>query len=117
MSLVRIGTYGDGAAVPSYVWDELLADARGHTAYTHNGGDASRYMVSADSLDEARVAWSQGARTFRVIRDVGEIVQRQEIECPSERGVQCADCRLCGGTAVQGKSIAIVAHGNGAKYF
>lgn len=115
--LVRIGTYGDGAAVPSYVWDELLAEAEGHTAYTHNGGDPERYMVSADSLDEARVAWSQGARTFRVIRDVGEIVQGREIECPSERGVQCADCRLCGGTAVQGRSIAIVAHGNGAKYF
>jgi hypothetical protein len=24
---VRIGTYGDGAAVPDYVWEELLSEA------------------------------------------------------------------------------------------
>lgn len=117
MSLVRIGTYGDGAAAPAYVWDDLLADARGHTAYTHNGGDPQRYMMSADSLGEAQLAWQFGKRTFRVVRSVDEIVVNKEIECPSVRGVQCADCRLCGGTAVQAKSIAIVAHGNGAKYF
>ena len=99
--LVRIGTYGDGAAAPSYVWEELLEDADGHTAYSHNGGDPRRYMTSADSLAEARAAWSRGERTFRVVGNVKEIVPRQEIECPSERGVQCADCRLCGGSAVQ----------------
>lgn len=115
--MVRIGTYGDGAAVPAYVWDELLKEATGHTAYTHGEADPGRFMISADSLDEAQVAWSAGRRTFRVVRDVGEIVSGKEIECPSERGVQCVQCRLCGGSDVQAKSIAIVAHGNGAKYF
>lgn len=115
--MVRIGTYGDGAAAPACVWDELLADAAGHTAYTHNGGNAARYMVSADSLQEAQQAWSSKYRTFRVIRKAEEAVQGEEILCPSARGVQCADCRLCGGTSVQAKSIAIVVHGAGAKHF
>ena len=115
--LVRIGTYGDGAAVPQYVWDELLEDSHGYTAYTHNGGDPQRYMVSVESLSEAQAAWGRDERTFRVIRHVSEIVPKQEVECPSERGVQCADCRLCGGAAVKGKSVAIVAHGVGARYF
>lgn len=114
---VRIGTYGDGAAVPSYVWDELLAYADSHTAYTHNGGDPTRYMISADSLQDAQRAWSSGYRTFRVVKDEREVVQGAEIICPSERGVQCVDCRLCGGTSVRAKSIAIPVHGPGAKHF
>lgn len=116
-AMVRVGTYGDGAAAPQYVWDDLLSGADGHTAYTHNGGDPARYMISADSLPEAQAAWQSKYRTFRVVRDVSEIVAGQEIECPSERGVQCVDCRLCGGSAKQAKSIAIVVHGNGATYF
>lgn len=115
--MVRIGTYGDGSAVPDYVWDELLADAAGHTAYTHNGGDPMRYMVSADSFIEAQHAWRNNQRTFRVIKHVSDIVKGSEIECPSTRGVQCADCRLCSGSGTQAKSIAIVVHGAGAKHF
>lgn len=116
-AMVRIGTYGDGAAVPAYVWDALISGAAGHTAYTHNGADPMRYMISADSLADAQTAWQSQYRTFRVVRDVSEIVPGREIECPSERGVQCIDCRLCGGSAKQAKSIAIVAHGAGAKHF
>jgi hypothetical protein len=116
-AMVRIGTYGDGAAVPDVVWDDLCADATGHNAYSHNGGDPMRYMISADSLLEAQSAWQFKYRTFRVVRDTSEIVKGQEIECPSERGVQCVDCGLCGGSAKQAKSIAIVVHGAGAKHF
>lgn len=114
---VRIGTYGDGAAAPAYVWDELLAYADTHTAYTHNGGDPARYMVSADTINIAREAWRNGYRTFRVVKSEADVVREHEALCPSLRGVQCVDCRLCGGTSVQAKSIAIPVHGNGAKYF
>jgi hypothetical protein len=115
--MVRIGTYGDGAAVPDVVWDELLSDAAGHTAYSHNGGDPQKYMVSADSLAKAEDAWRSKYRTFRIVKDRREIIKGQEIECPSDRGVQCTDCGLCAGSSVQAKSIAIVVHGGGAKYF
>ena len=117
---VRIGTYGDGAAAPNYIWSELLAEADGHTAYSHNGGDPVRYMVSADSLEHAQQAWASKYRTFRVIRNVSEL-QRNEILCPAskEAGYKatCQSCLLCGGTSVQAKSIAIPAHGSGAVHF
>lgn len=32
---VRLGTYGDPAAVPVYVWHALLSLSTGHTGYTH----------------------------------------------------------------------------------
>lgn len=115
--MVRIGTYGDGAAAPRYVWDDLLFESEGHNAYSHNGGDPWVYMQSVDTLDAARSAWSSGFRTFRLVKDVADIVRSEEILCPSSRGVQCVDCRLCGGTQVKAKSIAIVVHGNGAKHF
>ena len=118
---VRIGTYGDGAAAPRYVWDELLSEADGHTAYSHNGGDPQRYMVSADTLTQAKVAWASKYRTFRVIRHVSEIDRTHEVLCPAskEAGYKatCATCLLCGGTSVQAKSIAIPVHGSGAVHF
>ena len=114
--MVRIGTYGDGAAAPRFVWDDLLFEAEGHNAYSHNGGDPRIYMQSADTLPQAQAAWSSGFRTFRVVHDTSHL-QPNEILCPSSRGVQCVDCRLCGGTQVKAKSIAIVVHGSGAKHF
>lgn len=113
---VRIGTYGDGAAAPGYVWDDLLAEADGHTAYSHNGGDPQRYMVSADTLTEARLAWGKGFRTFRVI-PINAAPEPEEIMCPSLKGVHCEDCLLCSGAHSTAKSIAIPVHGSGAKHF
>jgi hypothetical protein len=49
---IRIGTYGDPAAVPDYVWDELIGHARNHTAYTHQiGWRPDIAMQSADSYE------------------------------------------------------------------
>ena len=117
---VRIGTYGDGAAAPDYVWSELLSEAEGHTAYSHNGGDPQRYMVSADTLAQAQGAWANGYRTFRVVRDVSEI-RKNEVLCPASKEAghktTCAACLLCGGASVKAKSIAIPVHGSGAVHF
>jgi hypothetical protein len=123
---VRVGTYGDGAAVPAHIWKALLSRAVGHTAYSHQSGlsqaafDPAIYMVSADNEAQARAAWQTGARTFRVIDTVGDIVKGKEILCPAskEAGARttCFSCGLCGGANLKGKSIAIPAHGNGATY-
>ena len=117
---VRIGTYGDGAAAPDYVWSELLSEAEGHTAYSHNGGDPQRYMVSADTLAQAQGAWANGYRTFRVVRNVSEI-RKNEVLCPASKEAghktTCAACLLCGGASVKAKSIAIPVHGSGAVHF
>ena len=120
---VRLGTYGDPAAVPSYIWESLLSECGAHVGYTHQSGVAGAdvrpdlCMTSADTLADAQQAWARGERTFRVVRSYADL-QANELACPSERGVQCADCRLCGGTSVQSpKSIAIAVHGAGARYF
>lgn len=131
--MVRLGTYGDPAAVPSHVWRELIADAIGHTAYSHQAGTAGAdfapdlFMQSADSLQQARDAWAAGNRTFRVIpvRDWTEFrrgaLDKNETLCPasSEGGFRttCDRCGLCAGASKQAKSIAIVAHGASARAF
>lgn len=122
--MVRVGSYGDGAAVPFFVWDSLTSQAAGHTAYTHQSGHKSAdarpafYMASVDSEQAARAAWADGARTFRVIPNAAAIVKGSEVLCPASeeagKRTTCAACKLCGGAAVRAKSIAIVAHGNGA---
>ena len=119
--MVRLGTYGDPAAVPSHVWEALTSEAAGWTGYTHQSGmtgadvRSDMVMISADTLEGAQAAWAKGERTFRVIKDVAEIVKGVEISCPAskEAGARttCEACGLCGGTSVKAKSIAIVDHG------
>jgi hypothetical protein len=120
--MIRLGTYGDAAAVPAYIWDSLLERAAGHTAYTHQAGvttgaDKSRFMGSVGSEGEARAFWSQGWRTFRVIPTIDAIVPGREILCPASeemgKRTACERCGLCNGASAA-KSIAIVAHGAGA---
>lgn len=122
--MVRLGTYGDPAAVPSYIWESLISEAKGHTAYSHQanseGADyrPDMFMRSADSLSEAALAWGKGQRTFRIIGHTDEVMTGREILCPASeeagRKTTCVACGLCGGANVKAKSIAIVAHGAGA---
>ena len=118
--MVRVGAYGDGAAVPSYVTESLLSEAAGWTAYSHQSGvagtsfDGARFMVSADSEAAARDAWAKGWRTFRVLRPGEAPIAGKEIPCPSSRGVHCVDCGLCRGAHKTAKSITIPVHGAGA---
>jgi hypothetical protein len=125
--MVRLGTYGDPAAVPSTVWDALLKEAAGHTGYTHQHNpayvstDYKRMMYSADTAAEATTAHNAGLRTFRVIPIKDYTTQGQnallknEILCPASKEagqrVTCDQCKLCSGSAIKAKSVAIVAHG------
>ena len=114
--MVRVGTYGDPGAVPSDVWDDLLCDAQGWTAYTHRTGWRTELaMQSADSLEQARALWQIGARTFRVIWKGEQIDATREVLCPASkeagRRTTCAACKLCAGTATRSpRSVAIHAH-------
>ena len=126
--MVRLGTYGDPAAVPASVWERLVASAKGWTGYSHQHGMEGASvrpdltMTSADSLEQAEAAWSRGERTFRVVSDQREIINQREVMCPASaeagRKTTCDSCALCNGTSSKSrKSVAIVAHGNGKKYF
>jgi hypothetical protein len=128
--MIRLGTYGDPAAVPSKVWELLLKEARGHTGYTHQHNakqapDYNRMMYSADTLQDAQKAHSKGYRTFRVmsVQDYEKnglnALLSNEILCPAskenDKGVTCIECKLCTGSQSKAKSIAIVAHGTNRK--
>jgi hypothetical protein len=126
--MVRLGTYGDPAAVPLPVWQALVAQAAGWTGYSHQWptlteGWQRLLMASVDSVEEMDEAHEQGWRTFRV---GSEPVRGVEINCPASKEygervgkrVQCIDCLLCmGGTSRSGKSIQIAPHGTGAKHY
>lgn len=126
--MVRLGSYGDPSAVPKSVWDALLSESVGHTGYSHQSKlpgvsvDYSRVMVSVESKASANGYHLNGKRTFRVIpvstwKEQGKASMLQsEILCPAsnEAGnkATCIDCKLCVGSSIKAKSIAIVAHGN-----
>ena len=124
---VRVGTYGDPAAVPASVWRALLSNSAGHTAYSHQfetagaDFDASIFMRSVDSRAEAYAAAAAGQRSFRVINQADYSAGRDapiaglEVSCPASaeagRRTTCVDCLLCSGAQLRAKSVAIVAHG------
>jgi len=120
--MVRLGSYGDPAAVPLEVWTQLLRGAAGHTGYTHQWRDprfrgfAALVMASADNPAERDEARAAGWRTF-AIRLAGEPLAHRESICPAspEGGdkLTCAACGACDGAA-RGRrgSVAIVVHGS-----
>jgi hypothetical protein len=60
--VVRVGTYGDPAAVPDHVWTDLLSEADTWTAYTHQKPwRPDIAMQSADSTRKRACIGQQGA--------------------------------------------------------
>jgi hypothetical protein len=121
---VRLGAYGDPAAVPLAVWHAVLAEASFWTGYTHQWKDCDRgyadyCMASADSEGDRQMAGMLGFRTFRV-RAASEPKLDREVPCPAshEAGqkTNCDACRACGGNTAKARAdIVIVAHGAASK--
>ena len=118
--MLRLGSYGDPAAVPAAVWRPLIAAAAGWTGYTHARGRLARFdwlMASCETKAQAEALRATGARTFRVVSDAADVDRAAEVLCPasaeSGRRATCESCGLCAGTATGAKSVAIVAHGTG----
>jgi len=120
---VRLGAYGDPAAVPAHIWRKLISLSLGHTGYTHQwkmafaGAFRDLCMASVDNEEERDLAHANGWRTFRVtpeVEDKGSLISAGEVACPAsaEQGArtQCASCMLCAGTSKLAKSIAIAEH-------
>ena len=123
--LVRVGAYGDPAAVPLSIWQAVLSRTKGHTGYTHQWRKfpefAAIIMASVESREDKRLAQGNGFRTFRVTkgkarqeRDKDEFVCPASDEMPNK--IQCEDCGACGGQASPNKaSVVIAVHGSTAK--
>jgi hypothetical protein len=125
---VRFGAYGDPVLIPLEVlrWVAFYSD--GWTGYTHQWRNEkyAQYreyvMASVDSVEEYRMAKSEGWRTFRV-RSGAESLMPREIACPASdeagKKTTCERCGLCNGTRRNDgrKDIAILVHGASAGKF
>lgn len=120
--MVRLGAYGDPAAVPLDVWRGALAGAAGWTGYTHqwreHDGLKAYAMASCDTMADYVDAKAAGWRTFRV-RAATDPMAALEIKCPASveagKRTTCEACLLCGGTSKLAKDIVIIAHGAASK--
>ncbi len=122
---VRIGAYGDPAAVPLRVWKPIVDYAQNHTGYTHQWNNRRlasdmqwRFlMASTESVEETTAAQRAGWRTFRAKYSFSPKME-SETNCPAstEMGerTDCASCGLCDGSRSK-KSITINVHGLFAK--
>jgi hypothetical protein len=120
---VRLSAYGDPAAVPFDVWQNMLTTASSFVAYTHQWKRADprlRWfaMASVENVEDATLAQSLGWRTFRARHPRDPVViwnSGQEVVCPAsdEAGhrVTCQACQLCRGRSRPARSIVIMAHG------
>lgn len=112
---VRLGAYGDPAAVPVSVWEKVVKLSKNHTGYTHQLGHknfdkriAQYCMISADTEKQALKAQKQGFKTFRVKTENMNKLEN-EITCLSDsHGITCLDCGLCDG---QRANVVIDVHG------
>lgn len=112
---LRMGAYGDPAAVPAAVWEALLPHCDGWTGYSHQRDQPEVLkwvMVSTDTPAQTKAHNAKGHRTFRV-KTADQPLLKGEIECPADsRGMTCMECGLCAGQGQAGPSIAINVHGS-----
>ena len=120
--VVRLGTYGDPAAVPAWVWRALVSECVAHTGYTHQWRTSPELrdlcMASADTVADAREASGNGWRSFWVAMPLDMKKPHNEVICPASaeagKKLTCAECRACGGANGRKSSIVIQAHGGAA---
>ena len=118
---LRLGAYGDPAALPYDIVRMLTRMAGNHTGYTHQWARihprwSEFLMASVEDDSTAQRADFLGYRLFRVQR-VGEpsLPSRDWVTCPaSEEGgkrTTCEECGLCAGQMINAKSVTIIDHG------
>jgi hypothetical protein len=126
---VRLGAYGDPAAVPIGVLQDLVRRAPRWTGYTHQWRYvdptwADLCMASVESEADATAARALGYRTFRLRSSVDQAPAPGEIVCPksAESGhkTDCYHCGLCNGlgpghTPRRRPDVLITVHGSSWK--
>lgn len=102
---LRLGSYGDPAAVPLHVWEVVCAVTRNHTGYTHqwsscDPGYARFCMASVETPLQRLEALAKGYRTFRV-RLPHQAIEPGEFVCPASleagKRLTCEECKACSG--------------------
>ena len=123
-TFIRLGSYGDPAAIPARVWEalEVAAPTKARiVGYTHAWRYADQKlarwcMASIETGADVLRAKSAGWRTFRLRSGDDPLVEGERV-CPAakEAGelLGCDSCNQCDGTrgGARRPSRAIVAHG------
>lgn len=118
---LRLGAYGDPAALPDHTLEFLTKSARSYTGYTHQWRNkrlrhALKYcQASVDSLAEVEQLKriDHTAKYFRVTAD--DTRTNSEIECLADsKKITCIECMLCDGKK---QNIVIKIHGNKSARF
>ncbi len=115
--ILRIGSWGDPAALPAHIWQQLLrrTSLQGrHTGYTHQWRTcdpifATFCMASVETEADMHLAHSMGYKTFRVKLPDEPKLPTEAICLNTTTGMSCKQCLLC--NAASG-DIVIDAHGN-----
>lgn len=124
---VRLGAYGDPAALPAATVRAMVSRATGWTGYTHQWESAhisarenaramrDIVMASVEDLAGAARAQALGFRTFRVSPKADPI--DGEIVCPHEKNaaVTCAACGKCNGAGARKRPAGIVVSAHGVR--
>jgi hypothetical protein len=119
---LRIGSYGDPAAVPTWVWKDLASEVKIVTGYTHQWKQCdqalkSLMMASADTQEEARQAQAMGWRTFRILTPDQKPSPAEAMCLNVRKGTACQACGLCRGTSLKAKHVAMPLHGSKRVHF
>jgi hypothetical protein len=113
---VRLGAYGDPAAVPPGVWEEVLSLAASHTGYTHQWRTCDPafrafLMASIHTPSDYPVARAMGWRTFRATLP-GAPLFPGEFPCPAsdeqQHRLDCERCRACDGVTASPRAASPV---------
>jgi hypothetical protein len=116
---IRLGAYGDPAAMPDSLLEYLASVGSGHTGYSHQLFSIDReradrlarlLMVSCHTPAQHNEAVRRGWRPFTVIAE-GQAPPRGAVECPFyTHSVQCETCLLCQGSSKRAKPVFVRAH-------
>lgn len=119
---VRLGAYGDPAAVPYEFWAELLSGARSWLGYTHQWLSCDQRMkrfcmASVESLAERDQAHGLGWRCFMVGTSLEEMPNDRITLCPASaeagKRMTCSECMSCSGLGLDNRvgDVFIPVHG------
>jgi hypothetical protein len=119
--ILRIGAWGDPAALPADVWLDLLRRTRQpgrHTGYTHQWRTcdpifATFCMASVETEADMHLAHSMGYKTFRVKLPTEPKLPNETMCLNSTIGLTCKKCLLCNASS---GDITIDVHGSGKSY-